>query len=121
MLPISVCIIGKNEEKFLDGCLSHLTKYDFEIVFVDTGSTDKTKEIAYKYTDCVYDFEWIKDFSAARNFAATKATKDWILCVDCDEFTVFIPKNISIGLIRFTSNWYALTVSLPLHSTAAYP
>ncbi len=86
MLPISVCIIGKNEEKFLDGCLSHLVKYDFEIVFVDTGSTDKTKEIAYKYTQNVYDFEWIKDFSAARNFAATKATQDWILCVDCDEY-----------------------------------
>lgn len=86
MLPISVCIIGKNEEKYLDDCLRHLSLYDWEIVFLDTGSTDKTKEIAHKYTDNVYDFEWIKDFSAARNFAATKATRDWILAVDCDEF-----------------------------------
>lgn len=86
MLPISVCIIGKNEEKYLDDCLRHLSLYDWEIVFVDTGSTDKTREIALKYTDNVYDFEWIKDFSAARNFAASKATKDWILAVDCDEF-----------------------------------
>ena len=100
MLPISVCIIGKNEEKFLDGCLSHLAKYDFEIVFVDTGSTDKTKEIAYKYTDLVYDFEWIKDFSAARNFAATKATKDWILCVDCDEFLEPFDVNALLEMLR---------------------
>ena len=86
MLPISVCIIGKNEEKYLDDCLSHLSIYDWEIVFVDTGSTDKTREIALKYTNNVYDFEWIKDFSAARNFAASKATGDWILAVDCDEY-----------------------------------
>ena len=86
MLPISVCIIGKNEEKYLDDCLKHLSVYDWEIVFVDTGSTDKTREIALKYTDNVYDFEWIKDFSAARNFAVSKATRDWILAVDCDEF-----------------------------------
>lgn len=86
MLPISVCIIGKNEEKYLDDCLNHLSVYDWEIVFIDTGSTDKTKEIALKYTDNVYDFEWINDFSAARNFAATKATRDWVLAVDCDEY-----------------------------------
>lgn len=86
MLPISVCIIGKNEEKYLDDCLKHLSVFDWEIVFVDTGSTDKTREIALKYTDKVYDFEWIKDFSAARNFAASKATRDWILAIDCDEF-----------------------------------
>lgn len=86
MLPISVCIIGKNEEKYLEGCLKRLTEYDMEIVFVDTGSTDKTREIAYKYTKNVYDFEWIKDFSAARNFAASKATRDWILSIDCDEY-----------------------------------
>ena len=86
MLPISVCIIGKNEEKFIEGCLQHLVPYDWEIIFVDTGSTDKTREIATKYTEKVYDFEWIKDFSAARNFAASKATRDWILAIDCDEY-----------------------------------
>ena len=57
MLPISVCIIGKNEEKYLDDCLQHLSAFDWEIVFVDTGSTDKTREIALKYTDNVYDFD----------------------------------------------------------------
>lgn len=95
MLPISVCIIGKNEEKFLEGCLQNLSVYDWEIVFVDTGSTDKTKEIALKYTKNVYDFEWVSDFSAARNFATSKATRDWVLAIDCDEYVQnFNPKTL---------------------------
>ena len=84
--PISVCIIGKNEERFLEGCLEKLIPFGFEIVFVDTGSTDKTREIACKYTDKVYDFEWINDFAAAKNFCESKATNDWILSLDCDEY-----------------------------------
>ena len=85
-LPISVCIIAKNEEKYIEQCLRHLLPYEMEIVVVDTGSTDRTKEIALKYTDKVYDFAWINDFSAARNFAASKAKNNWILVVDCDEY-----------------------------------
>lgn len=85
-LPISVCIIAKNEEKYIEQCLWHLLPYEMEVVVVDTGSTDRTKEIALKYTDKVYDFEWINDFSAARNFAASKAKNNWILVVDCDEY-----------------------------------
>lgn len=100
MLPISVCIIGKNEEKYLDDCLKHLSVYDWEIIFVDTGSTDQTRDIALKYTDKVYDFEWIKDFSAARNFAASKATKDWVLAVDCDEFLEPFDVNALTKMIK---------------------
>ncbi len=84
--PISVCIIAKNEEKYIEKCLEHLKPYGMEIVVVDTGSTDKTKEIARKYTDKVYDFTWVDDFSAARNYCAGKATNDWILAIDCDEY-----------------------------------
>lgn len=84
--PISVCIIGKNEERFLEGCLEKLVPFGFEIVFVDTGSTDKTREIACRYTDKVYDFEWINDFAAAKNFCESKASNDWILSLDCDEY-----------------------------------
>lgn len=83
---ISVCIIMKNEEKNIEECLKRIKPYGFEIVVVDTGSTDKSKEIAYKYTDKVYDFKWIDDFSAARNFAAEKAENDIIFALDCDEF-----------------------------------
>lgn len=86
MIPISVCIIGKNEEKNLERCLAPLSPYNFEIIFVDTGSTDRTKEIARKYTNLVYDFEWVNDFSAARNFSLKKASHNYVLVIDCDEF-----------------------------------
>ena len=69
MHPISVCIIAKNEESYIEKCLAALKPYDFEIILVDTGSTDRTKDIAARYADKVLDFVWINDFSAARNFS----------------------------------------------------
>ena len=86
MIPISVCIIAKNEEKNIEKCLAPLMPYNFEIIVVDTGSTDRTKEIAHKYTALVYDFEWVDDFSAARNFSLKKASHNYVLIIDCDEF-----------------------------------
>ncbi|MBD5491108.1 MAG: glycosyltransferase [Lachnospiraceae bacterium] len=86
MIPISVCIIGKNEEKHIEKCLEPLTHYPFEIIYVDTGSTDRTKELAAKYTDKIYDFAWIGDFSAARNFSLSKASHNYVLVLDCDEY-----------------------------------
>lgn len=90
MTPISICVIGKNEEKhmepFLSSIIKHFGSYPYEIVFVDTGSTDKTVEIAKKYTDHVFFFEWINDFSAARNYSIRCASNDWILVLDCDEY-----------------------------------
>ncbi|MDR0220564.1 MAG: glycosyltransferase, partial [Lachnospiraceae bacterium] len=83
---ISVCIIAKNEEAHLPRCLDSLARYGFEIVVVDTGSTDRTKEIALEYGAKVYDFAWIHDFSAARNYAAEQASHNWILALDCDEY-----------------------------------
>ncbi|MFI3201800.1 MAG: glycosyltransferase [Eubacteriales bacterium] len=85
MLPISVCIIAKDEEETIQACLESLKPYNFEIIVVDTGSTDQTKLIAKRFTEYVYDFEWIGDFSAARNFSISKATNNWILIIDCDE------------------------------------
>ena len=75
MLPISVCIITKNEEKYLETCLQKLKRYDFEIIVTDTGSTDHTVAIAGEYADQVHHFTWINDFSAARNFCISKASK----------------------------------------------
>lgn len=86
MLPISVCLIAKNEEKYLETCLQKLRRYDWEIVVTDTGSTDSTVEIAKKYAHQLHGFSWCNDFSAARNFCTSKATHDWILCIDCDEY-----------------------------------
>ena len=86
MHPISVCIIAKNEEKRIEKCLSSIKPYGFEIVVVDTGSTDRTKEIAGKYADRVLDFVWCDDFSAARNFSLRAASNNWIFMLDCDEW-----------------------------------
>ncbi|MBD5490353.1 MAG: glycosyltransferase family 2 protein [Lachnospiraceae bacterium] len=93
MLPISVCLIAKNEEKHIDECLKRLQPYGFEIVLADTGSTDRTVELARKYTDRIYHFDWSGDFSAAKNFAMQKASHDWILSLDCDEYLEVIDQK----------------------------
>lgn len=85
MIEISLCMIVKNEENVLARCLDSIADLMDEIIIVDTGSTDRTKEIAARYTDKIYDFEWVQDFSAARNFSFSKATKDYIYCADADE------------------------------------
>lgn len=85
MITISLCMIVKNEEAILARCLDSVADLVEEIIIVDTGSTDKTKEIAAKYTDKIYDFEWIDDFSAARNFAFSKASMEYIYTADADE------------------------------------
>lgn len=86
MTTFSCCMIVKNEEKLLARCLDSIYKYMDEIIIVDTGSTDKTKEIASRYTDKIYDFEWNDDFSAARNYSFSFATKDYIYVPDADEY-----------------------------------
>jgi len=86
-LPISLCMIVKNEEAFLDTALKSV-KDVFgldDMVVVDTGSTDKTVKIAEGYGARIFNFTWISDFSAARNFSASKAKHEWILYLDADE------------------------------------
>lgn len=85
MITISLCMIVKNEEQVLARCLDSIKDLMDEIIIVDTGSTDRTKEIARKYTDKIYDFEWIDDFSAARNESFKYATMDYIYVADADE------------------------------------
>lgn len=107
-IPVSVCIIAKNEEKHIEKCLKGLFRYDMELVVVDTGSTDHTKQIAEKYTDKIYDFCWINDFSAARNFAISKASNNWILVLDCDEYV----QDIDIGRLRMCMQKYPKAVGV---------
>lgn len=85
-MNLSVCMIVKNEEKNIEHCLNCLKPYNFEIVVVDTGSIDGTREIARQYTENVYDFTWCDDFSAARNFAISKASNEYVMVVDSDEY-----------------------------------
>ena len=85
MITVSVCMIVKNEEAVLERALLCLKKIADEIIVVDTGSTDATKEIAARYTDKIYDFTWVDDFSSARNYAFSKATMEYIYSADADE------------------------------------
>ena len=78
-------MITKNEEKYLEQCINSVKDIADEIIIVDTGSTDKTIEIAKKYNAKIFNFKWIDDFSAARNESISHATKDWVLVLDADE------------------------------------
>lgn len=90
MTPISICVIMKNEEKHMERFLTSIKKgfgaYPYELLLVDTGSTDRTIEIAEKYTQSIYHFDWIGDFSAARNYSLNLAGNNWVLILDCDEY-----------------------------------
>ena len=85
MITISICMIVKDEEKILERCLQSVADLAEEIIIVDTGSRDATKEIACRFTDKVYDFPWTDDFSAARNYVFSKAAMEYIYSVDADE------------------------------------
>jgi tetratricopeptide (TPR) repeat protein len=85
MEGISACLIVKNEERFIERCLESIKDFVDEIVVVDTGSTDRTKEIASRFNARVFDYKWEDDFSKARNFSLDKAKYDWILSIDADE------------------------------------
>lgn len=86
---LSIGMIVKNEEKYLERCLTALKpileNVDSELIIADTGSTDRTVEIAKQFTDNVFYFEWIKDFSAARNSTLEKAKGEWYMFLDADE------------------------------------
>jgi hypothetical protein len=85
MATISLCIIARDEERFLEGCLASVQGVVSQIVLVDTGSTDRTRDIARAAGAVVVDHPWADDFAAARNAALPHATGDWILVLDADE------------------------------------
>jgi glycosyltransferase involved in cell wall biosynthesis len=91
---ISLCMIVKNEERYLDNCLKSIKDMAGEIVIVDTGSNDRTVEIAKKYTDKIYFHPWKESFSEARNHCLKYATGDWIFQMDADE--ELIQKDIPV-------------------------
>lgn len=95
---ISLCMIVRNEEDALGRCLESAEGIADEIVIVDTGSTDGTKRVAAAYTDRIYDFEWIDDFAAARNYAFSKATQSHILWLDADDVIEPADREKFIGL-----------------------
>ena len=84
-MTLSLCMIVKNEEETLARCLESAAAFADEIVIVDTGSTDRTAQIARAYTDLVYSFPWVNDFAAARNFSFSKGTMDYLMWLDADD------------------------------------
>ena len=115
MATISLCMIVKNEEAVLSRCLDSIKDGVDEIIIVDTGSSDATKEIAARYTDKVYDFEWIDDFAAARNFSFSKASMDFAMWLDADDIFTdkdresfialknSIPETIDVVMMRYNT------------------
>src|SRR3954453_14099521 len=83
---VSLCIIAKNEERRLGTCLGSVADLVHETIVVDTGSTDRTKEIAAQHGAKVFDFPWRDDFAAARNESINHATGEWIFWLDCDHW-----------------------------------
>ncbi|WP_391573615.1 glycosyltransferase [Cohnella sp.] len=86
MVTISLCMIVRNEEEVLARCLDSVHDLVDEIVIVDTGSTDQTKEIAGRYTDRIFDYEWTDHFADARNYSFSFATKDYVMWLDADDY-----------------------------------
>ena len=85
MPTVSLCMIVKNEAEVIERCLESVRHLVDEIIIVDTGSTDDTKEICRRYTDRIFDFPWRDDFAAARNYSFEQATGDFIFWLDADD------------------------------------
>lgn len=114
-MRLSAVLIAKNEASMLAQALASVKGCD-EIVVVDTGSTDATREIARRFTDRVFDFPWGDDFAAARNAAIDHATGDWLLTIDAD-WTLETP----IGKVRAEAEAAAAAGHKAVLCTAAYP
>ena len=85
MKTVTLSMIVKNEEEMLEACLESVAGFVDEIIVVDTGSTDRTVEIALEKGARVEHFEWCDDFSAAREYSKSLATCDYVLVLDADE------------------------------------
>ena len=97
---LSLCMIVKNEDRHLARCLASLKPLVDEMIIVDTGSTDNTRDIAGIFGAKVFDVEWTEDFAAARNFSLEHASGDWILVMDADEVIAPDDHKALRGLIR---------------------
>lgn len=108
---LSLCMIVKNEKYNLPRCLASVKPYVDEIIVVDTGSDDGTPEIAAKFGAKVSYFEWCDDFAAARNYAISQASGDWILMPDADE-EIIVESEHFLTQLTVQPNVIAYSVAL---------
>ncbi|HYG22023.1 MAG TPA: glycosyltransferase family 29 protein [Verrucomicrobiae bacterium] len=108
---LTVCVVTRNEEKFIEQCLKSITPIAHQIVVVDTGSTDRTVELAKSLGAEVHHFTWCDDFSAARNAALEHARGDWILMLDADEE---LPADQHAKLLRDLAKKDVIAYRMPL-------
>ena len=115
MLTISLCMIVRDEEETLARCLRSAAPVADEIIIVDTGSVDKTPEIAAQFTGKVLHFDWIDDFAAARNFSFDQACCDYCMWLDADDV---LPETSAAALLRLKREKSPATdvVMLPYHA-----
>ncbi|MEY8339356.1 glycosyltransferase [Lachnospiraceae bacterium 62-35] len=85
MITISLCMIVRDEEEVLERCLNSVKDLVDEIIIVDTGSLDRTREIAAGYTERIYEIPWKDDFAWARNYSFSKGQKDYCMWLDADD------------------------------------
>jgi glycosyltransferase involved in cell wall biosynthesis len=114
--PVSLCMIVKNEAAVLERCLKSAAPYIREIIIVDTGSSDGSREIARRFGAKLYDFQWIDDFSAARNESLRYASQPWILHLDADEY---LDKSTIAAFSKIQekqANWGYLVTVRNLHT-----
>ena len=109
MASISLCMIVKDEEECLARCLDSVKDLVQQAIVVDTGSNDRTAEIAESYGARVIPYIWEKDFSKARNFAISHASCDWILVLDADEVLDIADHARIRGLVDMPDVCYSLT------------
>jgi len=112
-------MIVKNEEAVLERCLKSVKHFADEIVIVDTGSSDRTVDIAKQFTKNIFSFEWCNDFSAARNESIKHATGKWVLVLDADEFFMMDnPKQVRAAIARLDTRSPA-SVVFPIYNLSS--
>lgn len=111
-MTIGLCMIVRDEEQNLARCLSSVADVFDKIIIVDTGSTDRTKEIAKSFGAVIHDFTWIDDFAAARNFSFSKCDCDYIAWLDADDEVLPATKN---AILQLKSHLTADVYALPYH------
>jgi glycosyltransferase involved in cell wall biosynthesis len=109
-------MIVKDEELVLNNVLSSIHDVVDEIIIVDTGSIDKTKEIAKKYTNNIYDFIWCDDFSKARNFSFSKATCQYCMWIDADDILLETDKE-KLKQLKQDLDSETSVVMMPYHTS----